>query len=257
MRWYWLIGWVGALAYSAMVQAGLISERDVARQADAVFRQMKNQIPVSSNLRAQQVVECVSWGIINQLDEAYRRLDWEIVLFEQGSANAFAMPGGKIGVHTGIFSVARNQHQLAAVIGHEIAHVTLQHAAKRANRKALTSGAVAVLSSVLGDGGLSSQVATSALGMGAELGLNRPYDRNQESEADIVGLRYIARSGFDPREAIELWKSMSDLKQKAPPEFLSTHPSDDTRMDGLIGALTDALIEANRARQAGVAVDCG
>jgi predicted Zn-dependent protease len=257
MRIDQVIIWVGMLVCSATVQAGLISESDVARQADTVFRQMKRQIPISNNARARQVVECVSWGIINQLDEPYRRLNWEIVLFEQASVNAFAMPGGKIGVHTGIFSVAHNQHQLAAVIGHEIAHVTLQHATKRANRKALTSGAVAILSSVIGDGGLTTQVASSALGIGAELGLNRPYDRDQESEADVVGLHYIARAGFDPREALELWKSMSDVQQTAPPEFISTHPSDETRMDGLIGVLTESLIEAERARQAGVAVDCG
>jgi predicted Zn-dependent protease len=244
------------LSILVSMTAPSFAQSSVARQADALFRQMKEQIPISENAYARQIVECVAFSIIDQLDNQYRHLPWEVVLFEQPSVNAFAMPGGKIGVNIGIFQVARNQHQLAGVIGHEIAHVTSQHAEKRASHKAVTSTAVGVLSALLGDGGLSSALASSALRMGAELGLNRPYDRQQETEADALGMGYIARAGFDPRETIALWKHMGELQRQAPPEFMSTHPSDETRMDTLISGLTPALIRANQAHQAGLIPHC-
>ena len=232
----------------------------VERDAEKMFEQMKQQVPISNNERAKFIVECVANSLIAVLPEKYADDEWEIVLFDQPEVNAFAMPGGKIGVFMGIFGVARDQNALAAVIGHEIAHVTERHAQKRARRKTLTGVAAGVATILLGANapvtGETMRTVNTALNMGAELGLNRPYDRSQESDADIKGLEYMARAGFDPRESITLWKAMEEVGGHSPPEFLSTHPSGRTRLSDLIGALPQSLATFNEAREAGVFPDC-
>ncbi|MBT8447911.1 MAG: M48 family metallopeptidase [Gammaproteobacteria bacterium] len=232
----------------------------VEGDAEKMFEQMKEKIPISNNERARYIVECVTSSIIAVLPEKYAEDEWEVVLFDQPSVNAFAMPGGKIGVFMGIFGVARDQNALAAVIGHEIAHVTSRHAQKRATRKTLTGIAAGVATVLIGANapvnGQTMRTVNSALNMGAELGLNRPYDRGQESEADIVGLDYMARAGFDPRESITLWKAMETVGGNGPPEFISTHPSGRTRISDLIGGLPGSLATYNAAREAGVIPDC-
>lgn len=135
-------------------------------------------------------MECVARSIIAQLDEPYRGLDWEIELFENTSANAFALPGGKIGVLTGIFSVTDGQDSLAAVIGHEVAHVVAQHSLKRARRKSRNQLLVIAATEALGVGRRASNV----LDIGAQIGLDLPYDRKQETQADMEGLRLMSET---------------------------------------------------------------
>ena len=205
---------------------------------------MKAQIPISGDDEATAYVRCVADAILAQLEGPESDLAWEVVLFEHRSANAFALPGGKVGVHTGIFRVARDQDTLAAVIAHEVAHVLAEDSLKRARRQIRNRLLVIGAAGVLGGG-------SDALGIGAEIGLSRPYDRQQETRADEEGLRLMARAGFDPRAGMRLWKNMARHNPAEPPRFLSTHPSTGDRIDRMIRQLTPSLVLYNEAREKG------
>ena len=225
------------------------TEKEVLRQSRLQWLTMKRDMSRPGNPRIQPFVECITNGIIDTLEEPYASMDWEIIVFDDESANAFAMPGGKIGVFTGIFEVADTPDALAAVIGHEIAHLTENHVMARARRGTLTG-----LATILGG------AATGLYGsvqQGVQVGLSLPFDRAQESEADIVGLDYMAKAGFDPRSSLRLWKNMSENRNgRSVPEFLSTHPADDRRMDDLVKAMTPALITSVRAQEEGNVANC-
>ncbi len=248
----------GCFLYAAAMPAAaiIVTEGMVERQSAEVFEEMKTHIPLTRNAYAMAVVECVAYSIIAVLDGPHAQKNWEVIVFEDPSVNAFALAGGKIGVHTGIFKVAKNQHALAAVIGHEIAHVTEKHVVKRMNRQNLTGLGVGVLTAVIGGDYMTQHAVSSAMGLGAELGLSKPYDRGQETDADIEGLIYMSRAGFDPRATIELWKNMDKANKSDPPEFLSTHPSTDNRTARLVGELSNALGEYNNALAAGRVPNC-
>jgi predicted Zn-dependent protease len=174
---------------------------------------------------------------------------WEIVVFDDEATNAFAMPGGKIGVFTGILKAAETPDGLAAVIGHEIAHVTEDHVMQQARRQ-IGADALAIVGSAATGLGDMSRAATT-------LAFSLPFSRRDESEADIVGLDYMARAGFDPRATIYLWKNMANLRENGEPaEFVSTHPSDDRRLNDLVRAMTPALVKYNDALDAGGRPNC-
>lgn len=233
------------LLAAAAALGACVSSAQIELEADDQFQQMRNSMQVSNSLTDKAYVKCVSRMIIQQLDEPYASYDWEIELFDDEAINAFAMPGGKIGVFTGIFKVAKNQDQLAAVIGHEVAHVTEEHSLERANRSSITRG-VAVYGSEIFDATTGLET-TDIMVYGAEVGLLLPYGRGQESEADVVGLRYMAAAGFDPRASIELWTNMGKATPLGPPPFLSTHPSGETRIRDLAADLSEVLPLYNEA----------
>ncbi|MDH5254681.1 MAG: M48 family metallopeptidase, partial [Gammaproteobacteria bacterium] len=147
----------------------------------------------------------------------------------------------------GLLAVAENQDQLAAVIGHEVAHVTQQHSLKRVNREMTTRAGVIAGTAVLGGGYGVGDV----LSMGAQLGLSLPFSRANEVEADTVGLNYMAAAGFNPAASIQLWKNMGRKNKLGPPEFLSTHPSGDNRIQELVQQLPEALKIYNAAQASG------
>lgn len=240
------------LAASTPAAYAQVSESAIERQAERTFKQIKAQIPISGDHAARDYVQCIAASIIAQLDEPYRSMDWEVELFEHPSANAFAMPGGKIGVFTGIFAVAQDQDSLAAVIGHEIAHVTGRHSLKRARKKIRNQLLVGIAAGAIGGRGTAD-----VLSLGAELGLNLPYDRKQELEADTIGLELMTEAGFDPRASIQLWKNMAAQSKVAPPKFLSTHPTTDARLDGMIDQLVPSLVRYNAAHGEGRTPHCG
>jgi len=245
---------VGLLA--PIVLAGcslpLVSEREISIQSEDQFELMREEMTLSDDASVRSYVICVADAIIETLEPPYSELDWDVEVFDDPSANAFAMPGGKIGVFTGILEVTEDQDQLGAVLGHEVAHVTERHSVERANRSATTAFGAAAASAALGGG-----VAGQAVQMGAQLGLTLPYGRGQESEADVVGIDYMADAGFDPRASVKLWKNMAAANQGAPPEFLSTHPSSDTRIQDLVSQLPESLVRYNNAKSAGKRPDCG
>lgn len=228
---------------------GLVSEREVTIEAEGQFEEMRAEMPISNDVNVRSYVVCVAEAIIATLEPPYSHLDWDIEIFDDDMINAFAMPGGKIGVFTGILKAAKNQDQLGAVLGHEVAHVTERHSVERANRTMTTQIGAVAADIALGSGDI---VQT-----GAQLGILLPYGRGQESEADTVGLDYMADAGFDPRASVQLWKNMAEENKGAPPEFLSTHPSSDSRIADLVRQLPASLERYNGAKEAGKNPQCG
>lgn len=204
----------------------------------------------------------VSGSSANQLRNVGRRIaavapvsnaQWEFVLFKDAdSANAFALPGGKVGVYTGILPTTRDEAGLATVIAHEIAHVTARHGAERMSQSALIQVGGSALSTALGtNAGISRDIAMQAYSIGTTVGVALPYSRTQEAEADQLGLFYMARAGYDPRQAIAFWRRFAAYGEKRgakPPEFLSTHPLDSTRIAKLERLMPQAMDEYARAR---------
>ena len=239
------------ITIGAMIVSACVSQREIEIEADQQFDTMRSQTMIETDWKKRSYITCVAQAIIAELDEPYASMEWEIEIFDNEAVNAFAMPGGKIGVFTGILQVAENQDQLGAVLGHEVAHVTEQHSLERANREMGTQIGVAAGGAILGGGSIGDLVQ-----MGAQLGLSLPYGRAQESEADTVGLVFSADAGFDPRASVRLWKNMAEKNKDAPPEFLSTHPSSSTRIDELIGELPQALVRYNAAKSGGKTPQC-
>ena len=168
---------------------------------------------------------------------------WEFTVIEDQTPNAFALPGGKVAVNVGLFKVVQNDEQLAAVLGHEIAHVAARHAAERVSQQMIEQGGLQVLGAATQSPAVV-QLATTAAAM---VGITLPYSRAQEAEADQIGLMYMARAGFDPRQAIALWQNMERLAGEQSIEFLSTHPSAGSRIERLQAAMPKALAEYRAA----------
>lgn len=220
------------------------------------FEQMKKQEKVSKDAKVNAYVSCVAKAVTAQVPASYGITSWEVVLFDSKEVNAFALPGGKIGVYSGLLKVAKNQDQLATVIGHELTHVLAQHSNERLSRDQLTGIGLAVADAAIG----SSQgggATMAALGLGVQVGIALPYGRAQESEADRLGLDLMARAGFNPAEAIPLWQNMSAAAGgKAPPQLLSTHPSDENRITELQAQQAQAEPLYRQARAAGLTPQC-
>lgn len=236
-------------------QLVLVSDDSISAQGVASFREMQKKLPPSKDPRTVQYVQCISNQITRQVpslpkaDSLAVPPNWEVGVFASDDVNAFALPGGKIGVFTGLLKVANTQDQVAAVIGHEVAHVLARHSAERAsaNIPAQVGGMVA---SVYGVGQL--------YGMGVNALFLLPYSRSHESEADLLGLDLMAMSGFDPRAAVTLWQNMAKQSGGAkPPEMMSTHPSDETRMSNLNGRMKSALDLYVAALGRGTRPKCG
>lgn len=175
-----------------------------------------------------------------------RQFQWEVtVIKDDKTLNAFALPGGKIAVYTGIFSVARTEAGLAAVMGHEVVHALARHGAERMSQAQLTNAALQVAGAAAGasgGGGLMSQAAMAALGVGAQVGVLLPFSRKHESEADYIGILLAADAGYDPRESVHLWERMEQHSGGgAPAEFLSTHPGHETRIEQLKKWMPEAM----------------
>jgi len=162
------------------------------------------------------------------------RFEWEFNVIQSPEANAFCLPGGKVAVYTGILPVAENENGLAVIMGHEIAHAVARHGAERVAHQQLAQFgqlAMGMASSEMDP--QARQLVMGAFGVGAQFGVLLPFSREHESEADYMGLIYLAKSCFDPQEAPALWKRMSAAKggRAGPPQFMSTHPADTTRIE--------------------------
>ena len=171
------------------------------------------------------------------------RFDWAVSLVESPQVNAFCLPGGKICVYTGILPVAQSETGLAVVMGHEMAHATLRHGSERVFQQNQTQTLLAGVNFSLGNMNYEQRrMIMGAIGAGAQYGYLLPFGRDHESEADSVGLRYMAKAGYDPREALAFWQRMGQASGgKGQPEFMSTHPSHDTRISRLKAMMPEAL----------------
>jgi predicted Zn-dependent protease len=235
----------------------LKSDASLEQEGSRQFKQLRETLPLVQNPATIDYVACVTNAIVDVVEGRDADLYWELAVVDQSDVNAYVLPGGKIVVNSGILTMTSNQHQLAAVIGHEVAHVTARHANERASRAAVTDIGVDIAAIILGGGYRNqTQGARNALSTGALLGLLNPFSRLQETEADVVGIRYMAKAGFDPRESVELWKNMNKKNASKIPEYLSTHPSGETRIDDLIAQYPVALEIYNEAKINGVSPDC-
>ena len=178
--------------------------------------------------------------------EMANQFQWEVTIIKDDkTANAFALPGGKMAVYTGIFPMAKTEAGLAAVMGHEVVHALARHGAERMSQGQLTNAGLQVIGAAAGaagGGGMLGQATMAALGVGAKVGVLLPFSRKHESEADYVGILLAADAGYDPRESIALWERMGQMSGRgAPTEFLSTHPSHETRITQLKKWMPEAM----------------
>ena len=234
----------------------LFSPQQMSQLGADSFEQMKKQEKVSKDARINAYVSCVAKAVTAQVPSQYGITSWEVVVFDSKQVNAFALPGGKIGVYSGLLKVAKNQDQLATVIGHELTHVLAQHSNERLSRSQLTGLGLAAADIAMGSSEYRG-ATMAALGLGVEVGVMLPYGREQESEADRLGLDLMARAGFNPAEAVPLWQNMSAAAGgKAPPQLLSTHPSNENRIAELQAQQAEAMPLYEQARAAGLVPQC-
>jgi predicted Zn-dependent protease len=241
-------------------QVILMSAPEMSAMGVAAFDEMKANTPTSTNATQRALVQCVAdalTGVLTYEDlSAVGTQDWEVELFEDPTANAFALPGGKMGVNTGLLEVAKTPAQLAAVMGHEIGHVLAQHGNERVSNTQIAQMGMSAAAVIAGEPTPQKQQLMEALGVGTQLGLMK-FSRTHESEADHIGLNLMARAGFDPSEAIKLWQNMSMASGgQAPPEFMSTHPSHATRISDLRAELPEAEALYQKAIAAGRRPSC-
>lgn len=233
-------------------QVVLYSDSDMARQGEAAYRQMQEELPVADNPNQNSFVRCVADHVVDALHESQRGdHNWEVTVFDADQANAFALPGGKIGVYNGLLDVAVNQDQLAAVMAHEVGHVLANHSNERASQSTIRTAGLAA-ARILG----ASDTTVELIDQGAQLGIFLPFNRTQESEADVLGIMLMAEAGFDPQQSIQLWENMNAVSGERPPEFLSTHPSPETRIAELQSMLPGAYELRGQARSEGRFPDC-
>jgi predicted Zn-dependent protease len=233
-------------------QLDLVSSDQIMAMSAQQYEQVKKEHKVITNTPDARMVKRVGKGISSaverylagqkqsQLLEGYA---WEFSLIKDESANAWAMPGGKVAVYTGILPITKNDNGLATVMGHEVAHAVARHGNERMSQGLLTQMGGAALSVALSQNpSQTSDLFMAAYGVGAQVGVLLPFSRLQESEADRLGLIFMAMAGYDPREALDFWQRMSEASQGgAPPEFLSTHPSHETRIQRIRDYLPEAM----------------
>lgn len=220
----------------------LFSPQQMNAMGEQAFSAMKNDLKLSSTSVENEYVKCVTDALIPHIPAGAFEGQWEVVVFDDDQVNAFALPGGKIGVYTGLLAVAETDAQLAAVIGHEIGHVIAQHSNERMSQTQLINTSSQALNAVLAANEVkNNNLIMATIGLGLQVGVQLPYSRAHESESDVIGLVLMAKAGFDPRESVTLWENMAKAAGKKPPEILSTHPSEATRIEGLKRNMSAAL----------------
>tara|TARA_B100000963_G_scaffold136503_1_gene118763 strand:- start:1962 stop:2789 length:828 start_codon:yes stop_codon:yes gene_type:complete len=237
-------------------QLKLVPESRLNAQAAKIFEKIKNKEKLSKDTNKLQEIKDIGKKMENsisqyfydaKLDDPTANFDWEYILIENKKVrNAWCMPGGKIAVYTGMFDVTKNIHGLAAVMGHEIAHAVAKHSVERASRSTLINTGTQLVD-ILSGGKLSQVNRTTGMntvGLLTQLGIMNPFNRKQESEADYLGMIFSSLSGFDITETEKIWIRMREFnKGKAPPEFMSTHPSAENRIKKIREWTNDVIIK--------------
>ena len=249
------LGGAGAVALTAPLLTGcdsdswiinLVPESQVQAMSLRTWEQVRATTPVSRDARRQGLVSTIADKLLRA--EGQNPGAWQVVLFASPQINAFALPGRQIGVFEGMFRVAENQDQLAAVIGHEIGHVTARHGQSRMNAQAMQRLGLQVINIALGISNVryANEIA-AVLGAGTEFGILLPYSRRQELQADRLGLFTMARAGFNPEQAPQLWRRMDAMVPRTGPTFLATHPAPVTRIEELEAMVPEARAVAPRS----------
>jgi predicted Zn-dependent protease len=265
MRIAWQRGfmWVASAATLVLVLAGcstapvtgrhelnLVSEGQELQLGLASFDQLKTNTPINHDPAINAMVQRVGKRIAEVAGKDLPNAQWEFVVFESNEANAFCLPGGKVGVYTGILPVTQTEPGLATVLGHEIGHAVAHHGAERMSEAMVMQQGGQFLSGAVSTKSPAWQsAAMAAYGVGTQVGRELPHSRAQESEADHIGLVYMARAGYDPAEAIAFWQRFMNYNKQqqgsnAPPsyfsKFLRTHPLDEVRIEQLKRWLPEA-----------------
>lgn len=239
-------------------QLEFFAPAQMAQMGNTAYQEIKKETPETQDAGQRRYVQCVTDALTRVVPPPVDGGQWNVTVFkDDDSVNAFALPGGNIGVYTGLLKVAKNQHQLAAVVGHELGHVQAQHANARMSTQYATSAGIQLAAAVAGASGRGDQQAIMGLlGLGAQVGVILPFSRAQETESDVLGLRYMAEAGFDPRQSVDLWRNMQAAGGGKPPEFLSTHPSSDSRITALQKQMPEAMRLYEQARARGLNPNC-
>ncbi len=260
IRW---LSTLGLLAFTLLLAAGcaivpetgrkqvmLVSGQQEMQLGLSSFDQLKKDQPISKDAAANALVQKVGKRIaaVAPLPNA----QWEFVVFESKEANAFCLPGGKVGVYTGLLPITRDEAGLATVIGHEVAHAVAHHGAERMSQEMLRQTGGELLASGLANSDPRTQaLVTTVYGLGTQLGAILPYSRLHESEADNMGLTYMARAGYDPEAAVGFWQRFAEFNKQgggaSTPTFLRTHPVDETRIRQLQALMPVAKAEYQKA----------
>ena len=237
-------------------QLKIIPEAKLNAQAAQIYEKIKKKEKMSDDSKSLNLIKQIGKNMEVSIDKYFERTDkvnptlnfeWEYILIENKKVkNAWCMPGGKIAVYTGILDVTKNTDGLAAVMGHEIAHAVAKHSVERASRGALLNTGTQLID--IFTGGKLSQVnratGMNTVGLLSQLGIMNPFSRKQESEADYLGMIFSSLSGYDIRETANIWERMKKLnKGKAPPEFMSTHPSADNRIKKINGWINEIILD--------------
>ena len=237
-------------------QLKIIPEAKLNAQAAEIYEKVKEKEKLSNDTKTLNEIKEIGKNMENSIAEYFQReklddptinFDWEYILIDNKKVrNAWCMPGGKIAVYTGILDVTKNTNGLAAVMGHEIAHAVAKHSVERASRGTLLNIGTQIID--IASGGKLSQVnrttGMNTVGMLSQLGIMNPFNRKQESEADYLGMIFSSLSGYDIRETVKIWERMKEFnKGKEPPQFMSTHPSSDTRIKQLNEWMNEVILD--------------
>jgi len=224
----------------------LVSEGQEMQLGLASFEQLKKETPINHNPALNEMVQRVGKRVAAVAIKDMPNAQWEFVVFESPEANAFCLPGGKVGIYTGILPITKTDAGMATVMSHEIGHAVAHHGAERMSQAMLMqTGGQVVNSAVAAYDPAWQSAAALAYGAGTKVGLELPHDRKQESEADHIGLIYMARAGYDPAEAISFWERFAAYNKEhgganSTPAFLRTHPLDNVRIQQLKTWLPEA-----------------
>ncbi|WP_233267407.1 M48 family metallopeptidase [Paraglaciecola sp. L3A3] len=224
-------------------QLKIYSNSQLSGMGEQAFDSMKTEQKVSTKQVSNQFVQCVADAITKHVPKSVFSGEWELVVFDEPQINAFALPGGKIGVYAGLLEVTENQDQLAAVIGHEVGHVIADHGNERMSSNTLIGIGMEATNVLLQTKQVaSSNMIMAGLGLGLQVGFQLPFGRTHETEADLIGLELMAKAGFRPEQSMKLWENMDKASgDNRQPEFMSTHPSPTTRIETLNNNMPKAL----------------
>lgn len=250
---------LGACAGSPESRSGktAISDDDMAAIGATAFEQLKSKNQLSADYEAVSLVRCVTDHLVAELADEGRQLRWETVVFEEADALVYALPGGKLGVHRGLLAVTADEASLAAAIAHELGHLAHRHVADRVSAEFTLEAAIAAAQTYRGDQGPQrSKQLYALLGLGPQVGQPRPYGNAQERQADLAGLRLLARAGYPPEAAPALWQSLADQARPETGDWIASHPQAGRRAADLRSALASVSVDADAARVAGRQPHC-
>ena len=262
------LGYIGCGCYSLILpscttapiterkQLKIVSETRLNAKAARIYEKIKEKEKMSDDTKTLNEIKEIGKKMENSISEYFYRkglndptadFDWEYILIDKKKLNAWCMPGGKIAVYTGILKISKNTNGLAAIMGHEIAHAVAKHSVERASQNTLLNIGATIID--MASGGVLSDInrttGMNTVGLLSQIGILSPFNRKQESEADYLGLILSSLSGHDIWETTKLWERMKEANKnkKKVPEWMSTHPSTDNRIEKISGWLNEITID--------------